>query len=766
MNRLLIALLFFTTTALSAVDNPSEVLSSSSKEPTIEKNQPKKPMNPASISQLVNVDPVSDEVLVFGQKVLIPIDITMHKGWHIYWKNSGESGFPTQVSLNPSNGLSITKLHYPTPSVFETSDIASYGYKDSVRLWVECELDHDLKDPIVASSLTVRWLACSDSCIPGSSTHDVQIDPSKMVNQETFEAVLKSLPKEDAGIIPIDHCSMPALLLSKDLGEASIQAVYFYPYNSNFVPFTQSDVQVASPEEGMYHLITFPDLPKSALENRVTGVLKVEYQAKEGMAMTRAFEVDLNPIEGIVIPGVEGISSLLKGPCDIREDGDVISSMTPPSDQTSEPLSSDDDTWVDTIAAQNLTYTSALLFAFIGGMILNLMPCVLPVVSLKVFQLIQYSNESRRSSFMHGLVFALGIILSFIALACIAYLIRASGQTAGWGFHLQSPLFVAGLAFILFVLSLNLFGVFELGLSLARVQVNTSGSSHYMGSFLTGVLTTLVATPCTGPFLGVALGYSLTLSFIPMLFFFITLGFGLALPYLFLALFPEFLKWIPKPGPWMVTLKQSLGFLLLATVIWLVWVLNALVNGVDIVFILASGFFISLAGWIFGHFANPTRSKAVRSIGFALTLLFIGAGFYTGRIAIQEKEAIVSQGMVDLSTVSKQWLAFDDDLIMRLRAVDEPVFIDFTAKWCLICQMNKIPLHSEVIDSAFEKAGVHKVMADWTKYDPQITDLIHHLGRDGVPIYVLYPKGLNDDPIFLPQVLTKDIILEHIQENF
>lgn len=412
----------------------------------------------------------------------------------------------------------------------------------------------------------------------------------------------------------------------------------------------------------------------------------------------------------------------------------------------------------------------ALLFAFIGGMILNLMPCVLPVISFKVMSFVKMAGQSRSLTLKHGLMFSLGVILSFWMLASAMLMLRAYGQAVGWGFQLQEPLFVVILASLLFIFALSLFGVFEWGMFFASWAGQTQSdasqkSSGYIGSFLSGVLATAVATPCTGPFLGSAIGFAVTLPVFQSLLIFTSLGLGMCFPYLLLAAFPSYLRFMPKPGAWMETFKQLMGFLLLATVLWLLWVFSAQTDSFSLICLLAGLLCFSIGAWIYGRGCSPVVARKTRILTSLLVILFAFAGC---KAILFPRAAWYSQSSSSQAKSSgdhwEGWEDFSPERVAQLRREGKPILIDFTAKWCLICQANHLVLSSNEVKKQLDDSGIVKMKADWTKNDPVITQELSKFGRNSVPLYVLYGSAEQQEPLVLPQVLTPDVVVEHLNQ--
>ena len=428
----------------------------------------------------------------------------------------------------------------------------------------------------------------------------------------------------------------------------------------------------------------------------------------------------------------------------------------------------------------------ACLFAFIGGLILNLMPCVLPVLSLKILHLVEHS-KNRNRAFNNGLIFAAGIIVSFWILALILISLRSLGAAIGWGFQFQSPAFVVFIALVLFVFALNLFGIFEVGTGLTAVanvtppsqgepngqggligkgSLTAAGKKGYAESFLSGVLATVVATPCTAPFMGTALSFALSRSAFEAFVVFSCLGLGMAFPVVVLSRFPKLLKSIPKPGPWMNTMKVILGFLLLSSVIWLVWVLG-LQKGISAVISLLAAFLsLSLGLYFYGR-SQISGKKYFLVIynAFLLIIIALMAAWYAVRQPVAAPAFSTTEPTAAESSSSLSWQKYSPQLLEQLIEGDRPVFFDFNAAWCLSCQVNdRVALNDQRVIAAFAEYQIVPVKADWTNNDPDITAALAAYGRNSIPLYVLYP-GAGAEPVFLPEIITPGIVLDFLQTH-
>jgi thiol:disulfide interchange protein len=406
-----------------------------------------------------------------------------------------------------------------------------------------------------------------------------------------------------------------------------------------------------------------------------------------------------------------------------------------------------------------LTLVLALLLAFAGGIILNLMPCVFPVVSLKILAFVQSAGDDPRRVRAHGLTFASGVLVAFWALAALLLALRAAGEEIGWGFQLQSPGFVAAMAFLLFALGLSLAGVVEIGTSLTRVGGGTS--SGHRSSFMNGALATVVATPCTAPFMGAALGFAMTQSAGTSMLIFTALGAGMAAPYVALSAWPALLRFLPRPGVWMVRFRHLMAFPLFATVAWLVWVFGHQ-TGIDGVLRLLLGLtLLALGLWIWGQWV--TLSAAERTKWIARTA---AAGFIvTGLVLAGTSAPTANAGLTSGPDEGIAWEIYSEERVAEERAAGRPVFIDFTAAWCLTCKVNeRIAFSSNEVQQLVNTRNIAMLKADWTKRDPAITRALAGFGRSGVPLYVLYEADPAAQPRLLPEILSPGILVNAFSE--
>ena len=636
--------------------------------------------------------------------------------------------------------------------------MVGFGYKGEVTLLSQITppstQNVSNNEPLQAQ---VKWLVCSSyTCQPGTATVMLPVTFADSIPRPRteiaaiFENARSKIPRTHVEVKTIRKDGMVQLEVPQGTPHADrkIQEAYFFPEQKNVIDHSIDPTIAPSAADSNRYLVNLKGGDEiGAASKSLKGVLVLHSQngAQESI---QAFDID-SPIEE---EREHGILSLLesagKAPSLAIGDGSIGSTASAIAFEGGLGL--------------------ALLFAFLGGIILNLMPCVLPVMSLKVMSFVKMAGQSRSLTMKHGLVFSFGVLLSFWILASIMLMLRTYGQAVGWGFQLQEPLFVVILASLLFVFALSLFGVFEWGVFLAswagQTQADTvHKSTGYTGSFFNGVLATAVATPCTGPFLGSAVGFAVTLPVWQSMMIFSSLGLGMSFPYLLLAAFPSCLRFMPKPGAWMETFKQLMGFILLATVLWLMWVFSAQTDAFSLICFLAGLLCFSIGAWIYGRGCTPATARKKQLFAYAVVALFIFAGC---KAILLPRASWYSQESGSISKSSGHewngWEEFSPQRLAQLRLEGKPVLIDFTAKWCLICQANHLVLSSDNVSKQLDDLGVVKMKADWTKNDPVITQALSKFGRNSVPLYVLYGKEQKQEPVILPQVLTAEVVLDHL----
>ena len=668
--------------------------------------------------QLVKAELLADtSAIVPGKAFTVGLLLRMAPGWHTYWKFSGDAGLPTELKWKLPQGWKIDEIQWSIPlKTIDPGDIETYGYENEVLLMQEITPPSKIDESSVKLSAEANWLVCEKICIPGGETLQLELPistTSQPANTELFARYRRLLPQNwpgaDAATTEWSRAGSDLRLKVASVALANYPAVDFFPL----------------PEQGT--VVGHPTV-ESRNKNQILFRIPIESSGKSMSAMA-----------GLVV-----FSQQPNG------DDRAAWQITPPSIVSA----------AHPVPVRGIF--TFLLFGFLGGIILNLMPCVLPVISLKIFGFIQQAGQSRQKILRSGIAFALGIFAWFIALALLLIALKAVGRDVTWGgFQFTNAYFVLALSVIVLVFALNLFGVFEISLpqSMTRGLLSTTERKDDLGSFFQGVFATVLATPCTAPFLGTALGFAFSQSPAIILAMFVAIAAGMSAPYLLLSAQPAWLRFLPKPGSWMMHVKQFMGFLLLATLLFLLYVLGAQ-RGLEGA-IWASSFLlvISVACWIKGAFVVPTASAAKRSVAVVLMLVlvlasgvyFIGDKFYSASVAAAD------------SRLRGDWQAFAPDRLQAELEQGHPVFVDFTAAWCLTCKFNEANvLESQEVREAFQRRGVVKLRADWTNGDPVITKLLQQFGRPGVPLYVLYP-GKSEEPIVFPELLTKSMVLEKLE---
>jgi thiol:disulfide interchange protein DsbD len=673
--------------------------------------------------ELVKAQLVADTTaMIPGRPLSVGLLLRMVPGWHTYWKFPGDAGIATEIKWQLPDGWKAADIQWPTPlKLTEPGDIQIYGYHDEVLLMTEVTPPAHVGQSSVKLAAAANWLVCERICIPGSASLELELPvqaQASPANSELFERYRARLPLD---------------LSAADAGRARWQR-------------TQSELRlsiVSDVVSGLPFVDFFP-LPQGTT---VVGHPRVQREGADKVNVTvpvESAEQNRSALDGLLVAGA--------APDSPDRHAWFVHGESTPAGTTANKVA---------IAASG-SAAKFLLFGFLGGFILNLMPCVLPVISLKIFGFVQYAGQSRRRIFRSGLAFVAGIFSWFIALALVMIALKAAGREIAWALQFTNPYFVVGMSALVLVFALNLFGVFELSLPSSTNRALTGLTAHEgeAGSFLQGVFATVLATPCTAPFLGTALGFAFTQSG-PMIFLmFLSIAAGMSAPYLLLSAQPAWLRLLPKPGAWMERVKQFMGFLLLGTLLFLLWVLGA-ERGVEaVIWICCFLLTLSIACWMKGAFVLPTRSLASRAVVLVLmfVVVIVGGFYFVGYKFRTAKLSSIA------GATSGGWRAFSPPALEAELDQGHPVFIDFTAAWCLTCKFNEAAvLETDAVRAAFERHDVIKFKADWTNADPEITKMLKHFGRPGVPLYVLYPAGKFGDPIVLPELLTKGIVIDQLQ---
>ncbi len=656
-----------------------------------------------------------------GQSFLISLKLKVDDGWHIYWRNPGDAGAPPSIDWKLPPGFSTGEIMWPYPERILLPPLTNFGYEGEVSLLSEITAPLDLKpgDKITLNAIA-DWLVCKEVCIPERADLNLTLniaDGKTIPNSPhpedfTNAKALLPIPAGDWNISgEYNDTVIIFTLTAPDWFDGRLSTVDFFPYNRGVV--ANSLIPTLTREGQSYQLSISRDMRVHYLPDKLNGILTTP-SGWRGPDSEKAMEisVEMKPVN--FVADTEGVSNL----------------------------------------------GIALLFAFLGGLILNLMPCVLPVLSLKIFSIINQANQSRRTSVVHGFIFSLGVIVSFWILAGGLLILQAGGQSLGWGFQLQSPAFLVILSSFLFLFALSLLGVFEIGQTIPGRLAQTTREG-YPGSFLNGVMATILATPCTAPFMGSALGYSLSQPPVISLLIFTFLGIGMAMPFVILSAFPGLLRFLPKPGQWMETLKHIMGFLLMGTILWLAWVLSLQAGADAVIMLLAALLLLSFGAWLRGRWGNLALGRIKRLTSAAAFAFLITLGLTVGLYGIDRTErrpdtsdSIIGQGI--------KWESYSPDRLSELRQSGRIIFVDFTAAWCLSCQVNeRVAFGSDEVQNKFAELNVAAIKADWTSRDENITRALAAHGRNSVPLYILYYPGVAT-PVILPEILTPGIVLKEL----
>jgi len=650
--------------------------------------------------------------VVPGEPLTVALRLKMIPAWHTYWRNPGDSGEPTRLEWRLPAGFEASEIHWPYPHRLPAGPLMNYGYEGEVLLLSRITPPREVAPGTpVTLAAKASWLVCSrEHCIP----EDGEVSLTLPVGPTAGEDARWAKPIAAArAALPAPPTALAGWTLAAR-GEAGGVTLDLVPPADTalrelvFFPFEQGKVEPAAPQpfartaDAGYRLKLAAAMQPVGEFTRLAGVL-VSPDGFGRATGARAMTVDV-PIAGHVTP-----APAFPAPAPVAGLGLVL----------------------------------ALAFAFAGGLVLNLMPCVLPVLSIKVLGFAGKGDDARTRR-RHGLVYAAGVLASFWLLAAALLGLRALGSELGWGFQLQSPVAVAALALFFFVLALNLSGVFEIGVLVPDRLAAWRARRPALDWFGSGVLAVIVASPCTAPLMGAALGYAVGESGWRALAVFTALGLGMALPYVLLAWFPAWLKRVPKPGPWMVRLKQALAFPLYGTVVWLAWVLGQQAGLDAVAWLLAALVVLAAAVWLAGF--PRARVGAVAAALFAIAIAVPAA-----------------RPGAPAAAADPGWQPFSAERVAALAAAGKPVFVDFTAAWCVTCQVNKrLVLGRADVLAAFRAHKVELVRADWTRRDDEITRALAALGRSGVPVYVLYKPGRA--PVLLPEVLTRERLLAALDE--
>lgn len=650
-----------------------------------------------------------------GENLRLAVHQRIMPHWHTYWINPGDSGLATGIAWTLPEGARAGAIEWPAPKRFKLGPVTNYGYENEVTLLSTVSVPDTLKPgEQFHVKAAVDWLVCREECIPQQVDLELSLPviaagTPRPAGNRLIEQAQAALPAASPWPIGIKSKADGLLLRVSGAGIAGLKPADVWFYAEEWGKTSHGEAQTFHIQDDALELQIKAGEAPAAAGSQLKGILAIRDSAG-----------DLQSYK---------IGALVDGPS----------------------------TTVNATAAtrNGVEPGTALLLALLGGLILNLMPCVFPVLSIKALSLLKHVHQPPQQTRLQGLAYTAGVLASFAGLAATLIALKAGGAEVGWGFQFQSPVFVLGVAYLMFAVGLSLSGVFSFGTSVSGLGSSLAARSGYAGSFFTGVLASVVATPCTAPFMGAALGFALSQPALVLLAIFLSLGLGLALPYLLLSFWPRLQHLLPRPGPWMERLKEALAFPMYGTAAWLVWVLAQQAGPNAIAVALGGMVAIAFAAWLFEHSRNARPAARHAGRGLAVVALSVAlAGAYFG----------VASSPSAAAPATKAWETYSKARFDALRAAGQPVFVNFTAAWCITCLANeRIALSDEKVISAFRQAGITYLKGDWTKRDPQISAHLADFGRSGVPLYLFYPANEQAAARVLPQLLTPDIVLGNLE---
>ena len=713
---------------------------------------------------------VADRLAVLaGDTVRLGVLVRTDPDWHIYWKQPGDSGLPTKITWSLPPAFRASPLRWPVPRIHAAGPLVAYLYETEVLLPIEVQAPFDLTGETVQLAVDLDWLVCEDDqgCIPGQATLTLTLpvtraEPARSAEAQRFDDSYARLPTPPPADLTFAVDGEGALITLPAVGPWQAQDVALQTFWGSWQLFDPLAAPVRVDADDAVHLryLRYPfaagQKPPTTLEALLVVGAGETRRAYELHWTSPAAAVDTPPLRKVSVQ--DTAESRVPLPPAFPTTNDDLSWATRHVEFDARGSGGSGDT--------DRSLLGALLLAFLGGMFLNVMPCVLPVLSLKILGFVDQAGSDPVRTRRHGYAFGAGVLGSFLLVAGLLLLVRSWGTQVGWGFQLQEPGVVAGLAILMFALGLNLAGVFEIGQGLTGLAGRAAQGSEgkgYLGSVWMGALATVIATPCTAPFMGPAIGYALTQPAVWALLVFAALGLGMAAPYVLLAVFPRWLRYLPKPGAWMVTLKQLMAFPMFATVIWLVWVFGRQVGSDAVVALLLGLLLLALGAWLYGRFGSattPARSRwiAGRTLAAACAVAGVVLALSVERPGGAGAEAAVI-------TAPEGWVPYDGHVIRAQQDAGRPVFLDFTADWCLTCKANEAAfLETDAVKQAFERHGVIAMQGDWTRRDERITKALAQLDRSSVPLYVIVPADREQPAVVLRTAITTGYVVDALDE--
>jgi len=644
-----------------------------------------------------------------GQAFWLALHFDIIEHWHTYWQNAGDSGNPPTIKWDLPAGFRASEILWPYPQRLPIGPLMSYGYSHEAWMLVRITAPTNLDvSQVIHLQANAEWLVCKVECIPEQgklglslpvvATGQAQAGPYA----ERFKLIKQHLPQPTpwSSRVQASANELQLQIGITGLDPARIEDVYFFPSEYGMVEHAAKQ-SYAITEQGLVINLVRGDLRNQTLQ-QLEGVLLLSEKLPDG-TITRAFSIEAGTVSSTSFPGLLLILS----------------------------------------------------FAILGGLLLNIMPCVFPILSLKALSIVQSAAHSSRTTRRNGYAFSLGVLLSFGLIALVLLVLRAGGEAIGWGFQLQSPVFVLMLVWLMMAMGLMFSGLWSFGERWMGIGEQLSTQRGYAGAFFTGVLAVVVATPCTAPFMGTALGYALSQPAWIAVLIFLLLGLGMALPWLLISLWPGVSAWLPKPGAWMERVKQLLAFPLYATAAWLLWVLAQQIDQASLLYALVSVVLMAFGLWLW----QTTRTASGRWQTVSLITL-LGLGILFSGVLWKLEPATTTN-----HPASQNWQPYDETRLAQIRAEGKPVLVNFTAAWCITCLVNeKVALATDEVQAKLKQQDVVYMKGDWTNKDPAITRKLQAYGRSGVPLYLLYPKELQREAIVLPNILTPGIVVDALQQ--
>ena len=655
-----------------------------------------------TISLADNIVEVSDSTIELltesnliepGDELLVGFKFSLSPGWHTYWVNPGDAGEGASIKWNLPRDVKASKILWPGPERIPVEPLMTFGYEDEVVLLTKIYTTKNTDIPLTLNAL-VSWYTCKEICIPQEAEVSIPIKlgfKSPSSSNRLLKQTLENVPTPFKGTYRVQSLDDSYIIQGQFEDNKQYDSIYFFPRFYGLTDYVESQLYEKNKDS-------------FSLQVQPSG-LKIEHESFEGVLAT-------------------------------EKDGRLSYF------EINHSLSSDN-------SSQEFSVLTLIIFAFFGGLILNVMPCVFPILSIKILRFVEQSENSSYKTFKQGCLFSVGVIVSFLLIAALLISLKSGGESIGWGYQLQSPIVVSLLFYLFIVMGYIFMSNIIIGSSLARLSLISSSKGDSLESFLTGVLAVIVASPCTAPFMGSAIGFALLQPSFYSILIFLGLGIGFSLPYLVLSAKPSLLSFLPKPGQWMETFKQFMAFPMWASALWLLWVLSGQVDSQEIIQVLLGALIITIGLWLLEK--NKSESNWVKwmiRLPFVLLLIF----------ALWLVPTTYSD-----SDETQDQLAYTPQLLEDLREENNLVFLNFTADWCITCKVNEaVALKTSEVSKVLAEKNITYLEADWTRKDPIISETLEQYGRTGLPLYLLFPS--EGDPLILPEILTEDILLSYLNE--